>query len=564
MKTNKTIIISLILAVALLFSSCSFFEQEEILEIDNTLKDKCEIWQTSSQIKCDYIKFTILKDEEKTLHEYLPLEFEGKEVTWASECENIVSVSKNGEILGKKYGRTLVTAKAEGLEKSFLITVDFLVSKNNGYTFNTVKRDGVYKVDSIEAADRLMDKCIVEHIGSLSLDFSVLGEDFAPLEDYNYNYELATHVSFQFGVSPFSPQVLKVKIVYNHNAGSEAYTPTPENTFLSVTNGNMLARRYYYEKYSKPRADDFDGFAINESKNGKMPVTNTEELWWCLEEGYIPVFPTPNSKAELIYEHAKIILREIIYEGMNDFEKAIAIYEYLIDAVAYDYEAYSKLQGSNKRDNVCYYLEGVFEYGRAVCDGKTKAFVLLCGIEGIECVRDCGSAINGGFGHSWNYVKLQNEWYMVDTTVGDVALANRGEDRTMPAFYGKNIEIINYAGFGLPLLYHKDEYVYSGVFDEITESEGSHSIYDKVYDANLSGSANDFVINDVYELSDIISAINKLNVADEFILTIRYEGPPTSPYVLIKNAMKLADCEYEIEIYTVGEMDADSIYVAFK
>ncbi|MDE7107440.1 MAG: hypothetical protein K2O39_03875, partial [Clostridiales bacterium] len=92
-----------------------------------------------------------------------------------------------------------------------------------------------------------------------------------------------------------------------------------------------------------------------------------------------------------------------------------------------------------------YYLEGVFgdgttEFGgmaynpNAVCDGMSKAYALMCNIEGIPCVRVVGRAgksINTAGGHAWNKVFVNGAWYMVDCTWGDshVTFALDGTER---------------------------------------------------------------------------------------------------------------------------------------
>ncbi len=56
----------------------------------------------------------------------------------------------------------------------------------------------------------------------------------------------------------------------------------------------------------------------------------------------------------------------------------------------------------------------------AVCDGYSKAFLLLCEKEGIDCVVVLGTALPNIIGHAWNYVKMDNgNWYAMDVTWND-------------------------------------------------------------------------------------------------------------------------------------------------
>ncbi|MCL2296247.1 MAG: hypothetical protein FWC29_04110 [Methanomassiliicoccaceae archaeon] len=56
----------------------------------------------------------------------------------------------------------------------------------------------------------------------------------------------------------------------------------------------------------------------------------------------------------------------------------------------------------------------------AVCDGYSKAFLLLCEKEGIECVIVLGTAVPSMEYHAWNYVKMDNgKWYAIDVTWND-------------------------------------------------------------------------------------------------------------------------------------------------
>ncbi len=62
-------------------------------------------------------------------------------------------------------------------------------------------------------------------------------------------------------------------------------------------------------------------------------------------------------------------------------------------------------------------IDGVFLQARAVCEGYSKAFKLLCDRAGIPCRTVYGVA--DGENHSWNYVELEGEWYLVDSTWDD-------------------------------------------------------------------------------------------------------------------------------------------------
>ena len=111
---------------------------------------------------------------------------------------------------------------------------------------------------------------------------------------------------------------------------------------------------------------------------------------------------------------------------MTDFEKARAIYDWLIMNVTYDGELYSMLTSAGGLENSnaykSFYLEGVFDEGVAVCDGISKAFSAMASIEGIPCVQVSGKQAGNpsGVGHAWNKVYLDGSWYIVDATSGGV------------------------------------------------------------------------------------------------------------------------------------------------
>jgi len=207
--------------------------------------------------------------------------------------------------------------------------------------------------------------------------------------------------------------------------------------------------------YSKPHYDNVKktrNFYIDSVKE-TMSVSTSNMLYKAVAWGYKPVFM--GSQAEnlkQIYDNAKDALSYIVSDEMSEYEKVHAIYDYIIYNVRYDHDcANAKDKYENRFDlsedereflslnekmkYYGYYLEGIFldkfykKDMHAVCDGKSKAFVLMCGIEGITAVRISGKASSDGQnprGHAWNKVLLDlngtgdKEWYFVDTTWGDV------------------------------------------------------------------------------------------------------------------------------------------------
>lgn len=164
-------------------------------------------------------------------------------------------------------------------------------------------------------------------------------------------------------------------------------------------------------------------------------VSTSEELYWAVENDITPKFDYVNSEkssAYKIYKKAKNVIRNNISQDMTDYEKALVLFEWICENSVYDHTKYT--QANNYDATIenypmklpCYYLEGVFDTGYAVCDGFSKAYSLLCNMIGIDCMRivgDAGTKQNNG-GHAWNKVLLDIDttdslpasYYLVDIT----------------------------------------------------------------------------------------------------------------------------------------------------
>lgn len=196
-----------------------------------------------------------------------------------------------------------------------------------------------------------------------------------------------------------------------------------------ITSGHLV--RKYDPRYSSSPYNAF----VSDRQFLYTNVSSSEELYWAVENKVTPICEE-GSRADIIYSKAKQVLNSIISDEMTDYEKALSIFDWICINTSYDY--YSTTVGSymNSPGTLIpvYYLEGVFLNGFAVCDGFSKAFSLMCNMEGIDTIRitgEAGSITNKG-GHAWNKVVLDED--KTDNVAGVPYLV----DITWTAFDGVN------------------------------------------------------------------------------------------------------------------------------
>ena len=106
-------------------------------------------------------------------------------------------------------------------------------------------------------------------------------------------------------------------------------------------------------------------------------------------------------------EMASAVLEEIITDGMSDFEKEKAVYDWMVSHLAYDEGALVVIP---ETDEDCDNPYGVLKYHNAVCVGYATTFRLFMQMLEIPCMV----VHNSDLYHSWDLVQLDDHWYHVD------------------------------------------------------------------------------------------------------------------------------------------------------
>ena len=114
-----------------------------------------------------------------------------------------------------------------------------------------------------------------------------------------------------------------------------------------------------------------------------------------------------DSKEKETLAMASAVLDELVTEDMTDYEKELAIYEWMTRELSYDTGV---LQVIPNTQADCDNPYGVLKYHNAVCVGYATTFRLFMQMLDIPCMVVHATELY----HSWDLVQLDGEWYHVD------------------------------------------------------------------------------------------------------------------------------------------------------
>lgn len=118
--------------------------------------------------------------------------------------------------------------------------------------------------------------------------------------------------------------------------------------------------------------------------------------------------PDGRDSADELYAEVADIIDSIISDEMSDYDKELAIHDYIVKNCVYGY--------ADDRD-LSYRAYGALILKKAVCNGYAEAMALLLGCVGIDNEIMTGYADDEL--HAWNRVLIEDEWYQVDVTWDD-------------------------------------------------------------------------------------------------------------------------------------------------
>jgi len=224
---------------------------------------------------------------------------------------------------------------------------------------------------------------------------------------YQYNSFSDTTYSYSLGFEYWDLLSKQGKMYYDA-INNIAFSCEELHETLHEFNYNSLEQAFRFYCLDHPEAELFD-----------LQLTSSS----CGQENRIDIgiYSTTN-ELQLIQEIDLEIL-DLVAEVINTEDKVqqyTLIHDWIIMNVEYDYE-YAEYATSGKTfsETNSTNLYGAIVEKKAVCDGISDAFKYICNKCNLECVTIpgvVGTTVNTNYGHQWNIVCIEDNWFLVDCT----------------------------------------------------------------------------------------------------------------------------------------------------
>lgn len=185
-----------------------------------------------------------------------------------------------------------------------------------------------------------------------------------------------------------------------------------ETAFLECFDENAgESKKQDGEKQASPPDSDAAKKETSKEKETFYDSSAVLEAWSSGDDSQL-------SESDLrILNVAKDTIRQQTNDAMSDYEKELAIHDWITKWSNFDYGIFDRSDDGFTAGSDTPY--GVLIDREAMCHGYSSTFQLFMDMLGIECITVFGTPDGDGVQHSWNMVKLEGEWYCVDTAWDD-------------------------------------------------------------------------------------------------------------------------------------------------
>ncbi len=173
----------------------------------------------------------------------------------------------------------------------------------------------------------------------------------------------------------------------------------------------------------KVKASDFDKvyWAFDYDNPQYLALGSGYSYYYFPGTGYMQSFTINYGRTQaqvgMIQKKFNTAVKSVVSEAkkqLTDYSQLKYIHDWIVNNTDYT------LTGPAYKSEA----DGAVVYGKALCEGYSKAFMYMAQELGFECVCVVGKA--NGTAHMWNMVKLGGAWYHVDVTFDDPIVSGGG------------------------------------------------------------------------------------------------------------------------------------------
>ena len=410
---------------------------------------------------------------------------------------------KDGKISGKKVGETDILITVNNVTKiKYRVKIDNITISGYDISPSVIYKEIIPVKSKKEFNDVLIDGYLNRY-NKINIRFDYFVESNNPIDLIDPGFYEIARVQFNTYYIEKDRIIQATYVSLDGARGTlDTIDPTPVDDSILYINELLDL----YAQYTKRRSNSFNDFKLYSNSNGKANIRTCQELYLMLERGYEPNFVINNSTAELLFERAKDILRNIITDDMSDYLKVKAIYDYIVLNVDLDKKASLSTEDNLKSND----LEGAFD-GLASEEGLAKMFVLFCRIEGINASLVKGE--NRYYFKYWNIVNIDDVDYLV--SLGDGIELSRNK-RAVTELFPVGFSFINYSYFLKKSTMFRETYPQI-VKGRDTNDALNYNIFkdEKIYDSSI-----DFQINSQDELNYLFNLITSFDFDRDYYVYI--------------------------------------------